>query len=191
MATSAPQEITQLLHAWSQGDEAALAELAPLVEQELRRIAQAYLGRERAEHSLQASDLINEAYLRLIRWEAAQWQNRAHFFGVAAQLMRRVLVDHARRRQQQKRGGAALRVSLTAADAVTNESSAELLALDEALNTLASFDPRKSHVVILKFFGGLSETEIAEVLQLSLRTVQREWNLARAWLFTELNPVGK
>ena len=192
MATSAPEEITQLLHAWSQGDEAALAELAPLVEQELRRIAQAYLGRERAAHSLQASDLVNEAYLRLIRWDAVQWQNRAHFFGIAAQLMRRVLVDHARRRQQQKRGGAAMRVSLTAADAVAHESnSAELLALDDALTTLARFDPRKSQLVTLKFFGGLSETEIAEVLQLSLRTVQREWNLARAWLFNELNPVGQ
>lgn len=187
MERAAPPEITQLLHAWSAGDEAAFAELALLVETELRRIAQAYLGRERAGHSLQASDLINEAYVRLIRWETAQWESRAHFFGVAAQLMRRVLVDHARRCQQQKRGGAALRLSLTAAETVAQESSADLLALDDALTTLASFDPRKSQLVTLKFFGGLSETEIATVTNLSLRTVQREWNLARAWLFNELN----
>lgn len=191
MEPSAPQEITELLHAWSLGDDTALAELAPMVEAELRRIAQAYLARERAHHSLQVSDLVNEAYVRLIRWEAAQWQNRAHFFGIAAQLMRRVLVDHARRRQQQKRGGAALRVSFTAAETVANQSSADLLALDDALTTLAEFDPRKSQVVTLKFFGGLSETEIAEVTQLSLRTVQREWNLARAWLYNELNHVEK
>jgi RNA polymerase sigma-70 factor (ECF subfamily) len=191
MQTPAPREITQLLHAWSQGDEAALATLAPLVEAELRRLAQAYLGRERAGHSLQASDLVNEAYVRLIDWEAAQWQNRAHFFGIAAQLMRRVLVDHARRRQQQKRGGAVMRVSLTDAEQQAREQSAELLALDDALTALDRFDPRKSQLVTLKFFGGLSETEIAEVTKLSLRTVQREWNLARAWLYSELNQTGK
>lgn len=187
METRAPHEITQLLHAWSEGDANALAELTPMVEAELRRLAKAYLGRERAGHSMQASDLVNEAYVRLIDWEAARWQSRAHFFGVAAQLMRRILVDHARRRQQQKRGGEALRVSLSNAENIGHENSARLLALDDALSTLASFDPRKSQLVILKFFGGLSETEITEVTKLSLRTVQREWNLARAWLYSELH----
>ena len=187
MPMPSSHEITGLLRAWKNGDDAALAELAPLVEAELHRLAKAYLRRERPGNSLQASDLVNEAYLRLIDWDAMQWQNRAHFFGIAAQLMRRILVDHARRRVQQKRGGEVLRVSFSQAANVAEDNSAGILAVDEALSTLASFDPQKSQIVVLKFFGGLSETEIAEVTQLSLRTVQREWNLARAWLFNELS----
>jgi RNA polymerase sigma-70 factor, ECF subfamily len=179
-------EVTQLLRAWSDGDAAALARLVPLVEAELHRLAQHYVASERAGNSLQVSDLVNEAYLRLIDWKAAQWQNRAHFFGVAAQLMRHILVDHARRRLQQKRGGEALRVSLTDAANVAQENSASLIALDDALTTLLSFDPRKCQIVELKFFGGLSEAEIVEIMKLPLRTVQREWNLARAWHYNEL-----
>lgn len=190
MQTPTSHEVTQLLRAWSAGDEAALAEIVPLVEAELRRIARRYLAHERAGHSLQASDLINEAYVRLINWEDVAWQNRAHFYGVAAQLMRRILVDHARRRLQQKRGGDALRVSLTAAEQMPEaEASASLLALDDALAELAKFDARKSRIVELKYFGGLSEAELVEVLQVPLRTVQREWNLARAWLYQTLNPA--
>jgi RNA polymerase sigma-70 factor, ECF subfamily len=187
MATSSPHEVTQLLLAWRDGDEAALAQLAPLVQTELHRLAERYLKRERAGHTLQATALVNEAYLRLIDAHSIQWQNRAHFFGLAAQVMRRVLVEHARQRQQLKRGGAALQVSLAEAEDVAQQRSARVLALDDALRTLAHFDQRKSRIVELKFFGGLSEEEIAEVLQLSLRTVQRDWNLARAWLYHELS----
>jgi RNA polymerase sigma-70 factor, ECF subfamily len=186
MQTPTAPEVTQLLRAWSAGDAAALAQLVPLVEAELHRLARHYLAGERAGLSLQASDLVNEAYLRLIDWQTAQWQNRAHFFGVAAQLMRRILVDHARRRLNQKRGGDVLRVSLTGAGNIAQENSASIIALDDALTTLASFDPRKCQIVELKFFGGLSEAEIVEVTKLPLRTVQREWNLARAWLYNEL-----
>src|SRR5262245_41348721 len=143
MQTPTSHEVTQLLRAWSEGDEAALAQLVPLVEAELHRLAQHYLAGERTGLSLQASDLVNEAYLRLIDWKVAQWQNRAHFFGVAAQLMRRILVDHARRRLQQKRGGDILRVSLADAENVVQENSASIMALDDALTTLSSFDPRK------------------------------------------------
>ena len=190
MNTPPTHEVTQLLHAWSNGNEAALADLAPLVEAELRRLARRSLARENVAHSLQASDLVNEAYLRLIDWKSARWENRAHFFGVAAQLMRRILVDHARHRQAEKHGGDALRISLTAAGGEPQHSGTEMLALDETLTTLAGFDERKCRVVELKFFAGLSETEIAEVMKLSLRTVQREWNLARAWLYHQLNQTG-
>lgn len=187
MAASSSHEVTQLLLAWRDGDEAALAQLAPLVQAELHRLAERYLRRERAGHTLQATALVNEAYLRLIDAHSIQWQNRAHFFGLAAQVMRRVLVEHARQRQQLKRGGAALQVSLAEAEAVAQQRSARVLALDDALRVLAHFDQRKSRIVELKFFGGLSEEEIAEVLQISLRTVQRDWNLARAWLYHELS----
>ncbi len=186
MATS-PHEVTQWLLAWGQGDEGALAQLVPLVETELHRLAELYLRRERPGHTLQPTALVNEAFVRLIDGGAVQWQNRAQFFGITAQVMRRILVDHARRRQQQKRGGAeALRVSLSQAENVAQEQSASVIALDDALAALEAFDPRKSRLVELKFFGGLSEEEIAEVLNLSLRTVQRDWNLARAWLYQEL-----
>ena len=185
--SSASHEVTQLLLAWNDGDQTALDKLAPLVGKELHRLAQHYLNYERPGHSLQAADLVNEAYLRLIDWQSVQWQNRAHFFGMAAHLMRRILVDHARRRHFQKRGGDAIRVSLTEVENIAQERVVEVIALDDALNTLAQFDQRKSRIVELRFFGGLSEAEIAEALKISLRTVQREWNLAQAWLYRELS----
>ena len=187
MTASSPHEVTELLLAWGKGDADALTRLIPHVEAELRRLARLYLSRERPGHSLQPTALVNEAFLHLIDGQAVEWQNRAHFFGVTAQLMRRILVAHARQRLQQKRGGAVLLVSLVEAEQVKDERSASVIALDDALATLATFDPRKSQIVELKFFGGLRETEIAEVLGLSLRTVQREWSLARAWLYNELN----
>jgi RNA polymerase sigma factor (TIGR02999 family) len=185
MATSS-HEVTQLLRAWGNGDERALARLAPLVEAELHRLAESFLRRERPGHTLQTTALVNEAYLRLIDDNAVEWQNRAHFFGIAAQLMRRILVDHARRRQKLKRGGGALRVSLAETEAFAQGPSADIIALDDAMMSLSEFDPRKSQIVELKFFGGLGEEAIAEVLKVSLRTVQREWSLARAWLYQEL-----
>ncbi|MEK7832112.1 MAG: sigma-70 family RNA polymerase sigma factor [Acidobacteriota bacterium] len=186
---SSTHEVTQLLQAWNKGDEAALAQLIPLVESELHRLAQAYMQRESSDNTLQPTALINEAWLRLIDWKNVEWQNRAHFFGVSAQIMRRVLVDHARRRKALKQGGEAMMVSLTQAGAVANEQTADVIALNEALNTLATFDERKSRIVELRFFGGLTEEEAAEVLKISLRTLQREWNLARAWLFRTLSPA--
>ena len=183
---SSSHEVTQLLRAWSEGDEAALARLAPLVDAELHRLAGTFMRRERPGHTLQATALINEAYVRLIDARAVEWQNRAHFYGIAAQLMRRILVDHARRRKKLKRGGDPLQVSLAAAENAAPAPSADIVALDEALSSLAKFDERKSRIVELKFFGGLEEEAIAEAMKLSLRTVQREWNLARAWLYNEL-----
>ena len=183
---SSSHEVTRLLRAWSNGDEAALAHLAPLVESELHRLAESFLRRERPGHTLQATALVNEAYLRLIDDTAVEWQGRTHFYGIAARMMRRILVDHARRRRKLKRGGEMLRVSLTAAEPVANEPSADIIELDEALSSLSQFDALKSQIVELKFFGGLGEEAIAEVLKISLRTVQREWNLARAWLYQEL-----
>lgn len=187
MASSPKHEVTQMLLAWNDGDENALERLIPYVEAELHRLAQYYLSRERPGHTLQATALVNEAFLRLIDSQSVQWQNRAHFFGITAQVMRRILVDHARRRRNQKRGGELLRVSLVEAENVAGGRDTSVIALDEALQLLAEFDQRKSRIVELKFFGGLSEEEIAEVLQVSLRTVQRDWNLARAWLFKELS----
>ncbi len=183
---SSQHEVTQLLLAWGEGDETALERLLPHVEAELHRLAQVYLSRERPGHTLQATALVNEAFVRLIDSQAARFQNRAHFFGAAAQLMRRILVEHARRRQQIKRGGDQLLVSLAEAENVGRMRSASLIALDDALDALAKFDPRKSRIVELKFFGGLTEEEIAEAMKLSLRTVQRDWNLARAWLYLQL-----
>jgi RNA polymerase sigma factor (TIGR02999 family) len=187
---SPPDEVTQMLLAWTDGDESALARLVPLVETELHRLAQAYLHRERFDHTLQTTALVNEAYLRLIDWKAVQWQNRAHFFGVAAQLMRRILVDHARRRRALVRGGDALRVSMAEAENAGVERGADVIALNDALDTLASFDERKSRIVELRFFGGLTEQETAEVMKISLRTLQREWSLARAWLFQNLGSAN-
>ena len=183
---SSLHEVTQLLRAWSNGDEAALARLTPLVDAELHRLATSFLRRERPGHTLQTTALVNEAYLRLIDDSAVEWQNRAHFYAIAAQLMRRILVDHARRRKKLKRGGGAFRVSLSQAENVAEEANADIIALDYALSSLSQFDARKSQIVELKFFGGLQEEAIAEVLKISLRTVQREWNLARAWLYQEL-----
>lgn len=186
MAVASTHEVTHLLVAWSAGDQEALAQLAPLVEAELERLAHAYMRRERAAHTLQTGALVNEAYLRLIDWQAVEWQNRAHFFGVAASLMRKVLVDYARRRGQEKRAGGLLRVSLTAVDVEPQPHDPDLVTLDDALRTLAAFDPRQSRIVELRFFGGLTEKEVAEVLRLSERTVRREWSLAQAWLYREL-----
>jgi len=183
---SAP-EVTQLLIAWSDGDDSALERLAPLVQTELQRIARHYLQAEQPGHLLQTTALVNEAWLRLIDWRNVSWQNRAHFFSVAAQLMRRVLVDEARERQALRRGGDALRVSLSAAAGVTDEQGVELLALDTALQELAALDARKCRIVELRFFGGLSVEETAEVLQVSQRTVLREWSFAQTWLFHELS----
>jgi len=173
--------MTQLLIDWSKGDRAALDQLMPLVHAELRRLAAHYMRRERPGHTLQTSALVNEAYLRLIDQKSVNWQSRAHFFGIAAQLIRQILIDHARKRQSAKRGGAQ-QVSLDETAVVSRERSVELLALDEALDRLAAFDPRKARIVELRFFGGLTEEETAEVMAVSLPTVQREWRAAKAWL---------
>lgn len=186
MNTPSTEQVTGILLAWGQGDEAALDKLMPLVYSELKRLAHHYLKGERAGHVLQTTDLVNEAYLRLIDSQSVQWQNRAHFFAIAAQLMRRVLVDAARKRNFQKRGGGALQVSLNEALPLGNQRGPDLVALDDALQTLAAFDPRKCKVVELRFFGGLSVKETAEVLQVSQDTVMRDWSLARAWLLNQL-----
>ena len=180
------QDVTELLRKWSGGDAAALEELTPLIYAELHRIAKNYLRRERQNHTLQTSALVNEAYVRLIDWKSAKWENRAHFFGVSAQLMRRILVDFARKRPKINKE-VARHVSLDEALTVTTEKDADLVALDEALNHLATFDERKAKIVELKFFGGLSVEETAEVLKISGVTVMREWSKAKAWLYRELN----
>jgi len=179
-------ELTELLMAWGEGDEDALARIAPLVHAELYRLAKHYMNRERPDHMLQTSALINEAYLRLIDWKAVRWQNRAHFFGVAAQMMRRILVDFARRRPRIAGNVEALPIELDEALTVTTEKDADLIALDEALKSLAEIDERKSRIVELRFFGGLSVDETAEVMKIAPITVMREWNKAKAWLFREL-----
>jgi RNA polymerase sigma factor (TIGR02999 family) len=185
MSEPESHEVTELLVAWSDGDEQALERLAPLVQAELHRLARRYMSRERGDHLLQTSALINEAYLRLIDWKSARWQNRAHFFGVAAQMMRRILVDFARRRPRAAEGEAR-HVSLDEALVVADVRQPDLVALDEALVALAELDGRKARVVELRFFGGLSVEETAEVLKLSPVTVIREWNKAKAWLYREL-----
>jgi len=191
MPTPSTQHVTQLLLAWSNGDPIALKKLVPLVERELHRLAQRYLNKERPGHTLQATALVNEAYLRLVDWKNVQWQNRAHFLGVSAQLMRRILVDHARRHQFLKRGGNAVKVSLEDQPVAAPERGTDLVALDDALQVLAAMDSRKSQIVELRFFGGLSIEETAEVLKISPRTVKREWSLAQAWLYCELNKRGE
>jgi len=186
--TPSSQEVTHWLVAWSQGDKAALNRLLPLVYAELHRMAQRYMGRENPGHTLQTTALIHEAYLRLIDQKETPWQNRAHFFGVAAQVMRHILVDYARARHNLKRGGEAEPVSLEEGAAVlSQEPAAELVALDEALDGLATVDQRKSRVVELRYFGGLSVEETAEVLHVSPITVMRDWSLAKAWLYRALN----
>jgi RNA polymerase sigma-70 factor (ECF subfamily) len=184
------QQVTQLLLAWGGGDQAAREELMPLVYGELRRLAHQCMGRERRGHTLQTSALINEAYLRLVDQRNIPWQSRAHFFGIAARLMRQILVDYARRRGYAKRGGDARRVSLDEALAVSEERAAEVVALDEALESLAEFDPRKARIVELRFFGGLSIEETAAVLGVSAGTVMRDWTLAKAWLRREMAGGG-
>ena len=180
--SSTRQEVTQLLGDWSRGDEGALEKLLPLVQPELHRLAHHYMSRERAGHTLQTTAIFNEAYLRLVENTQPPWQNRTHFVAATAQLMRRIMVDHARERQSLKRGGGALRVTLDEAAWVTETRSAELLALDEALESLAAQDPRKNQIVELRYFGGLTVAETAEFLKLSPRTVEREWTMAKAWL---------
>ena len=177
-----PSNVTQLLVNWGNGDQDALNQLLPLVNDELRRLARNCLRRERPGHTLQPTALVNEAYLRLINQQHVQWQNRAHFFGIAAQLMRRILVDHARRHAYAKRGGGAIQVSFDEGMAVTEAKAAELLAVHEALEKLTALDARKGHIVELRFFGGLNLDETAEVLNISSPTVQREWRAAKAWL---------
>jgi len=186
MAMPTPQDVSRLLIAWSDGDEEALEQLMPLVYEELHRLAHRHLGRERTGHTLQTTALVHEAYLRLIDQKEVRWQNRAHFFAVAAQMMRRILVDYARSRRFAKRGGGAPHITLDEALVVSNERAADIVALDEALNALAEFDERKSRLVELRFYGGLSIEETAEVLRVSPGTVMRDWTLAKAWLQREM-----
>jgi RNA polymerase sigma factor (TIGR02999 family) len=190
MPIAAPHEVTQLLLAWNEGDQTALERLIPLVHAELRRIARRYMRNERAGHTLQTSALINEAYLRLIDAQQVRWHNRAHFFGIAAQLMRRVLVDFARSRSYKKRGGGALQVSLDEAMVTSKERGEDLVALDEALSALSELDERKGRVVEMRFFGGLNEKEIAEALTVSQETVRRDWRLAKSWLRRRLSETS-
>jgi RNA polymerase sigma factor (TIGR02999 family) len=187
MATSSPQEVTQLLQAWSGGDRNALEKLIPVVQAELRRLAKRFLRNERPDHVLQTTALVNEAYLRLIDWKNVSWQNRAHFFGVSAQLMRRILVDMARSRPHLDGGREIHQVSFDEALEVSPKKDTDLLALDDALDALAEFDSRKTQIVELRFFGGLSVEETAEVLKIAPITVMREWNKAKAWLYRELS----
>jgi RNA polymerase sigma-70 factor, ECF subfamily len=184
------RQVTGLLLAWRKGDEDALNELIPLVHEELRRIARRCMAGERAGHSLQATALVNEAYLRLIDVQRVDWQNRAHFLAMTARLMRRILVDVARSRGYQKRGGGAVRVTFDAALVVTDEPGQDLVALDDALAALATVDERKARVIELRFFGGLSVEETASVLAVSVDTVMRDWKLAKAWLQRELRNEG-
>ena len=187
MASLPREEVTQLLLAWRQGEPLALEELIPVVHKELRRLAHRYMSGEREGHTLQTTALVNEAYLRLVDSRQVQWQNRAHFFAMAAQLMRRVLVDFARTRNYQKRGGDVLRVEFDEAWMGSTEGGGNLVvALDDALQELAKFDARKSQVVEMRFFAGLSATETAEVLKVSEDTVLRDWKLAKTWLLREL-----
>jgi RNA polymerase sigma factor (TIGR02999 family) len=178
-------EVSTLLHAWSGGDQSALDRLTPIVYEELRRLARRYLKREHTGHSLQTTALVNEAYMRLVDYKRMQWQDRAHFFAVSSQVMRRILVEHARRHNL-KRGGDVQHLSLEEAAMVGDDRGADLVALDDAMNALARQDPRKVQVVEMRFFGGLSVEETAEVLKVSPVTVMRDWSTARAWLYREL-----
>ena len=188
MKTPSPQEeVTQLLKDWSGGDEGAFGKLILLLQPELHRLAQHYMSRERAGHTLQTTALLNKAYLRIVDDPARNWQNRTHFIAATAQIMRRIMVDHARERRSLKRGGGSLKVSLDEVALVTESRSEELLALDEALERLAAQDPRKSQIVELRYFGGLTVEETAAFLKLSDRTVKREWRMAKAWLYAALS----
>ncbi len=187
MTDELQHEVTQILRQWNDGDADAPARLMPLVYDELRRRARAFLAKERGSHTLQPTALVHEAYLRLVDQTRINWQNRAHFFGLAANMMRRVLVDHARAHATGKRGGAARRLSIDDVQITLEQRAASLVALDEALEKLAEFDGRKVKIVEMRFFGGLTDEEIAEVLQISTRTVLRDWRSARLWLYRELN----
>jgi RNA polymerase sigma factor (TIGR02999 family) len=180
-------EVTQLLKAWGQGDDGALGRLIPLVQNELHRLARRYMSREQPDHTLQTTALVNEVYLRLVDMPQMSWQDRAHFFAISARMMRRILTDFARSRNYQKRGGTALHVSFDEALAVSQEQDAKIVAIDDALSQLAALDSRKSQVVELRFFGGLSEVEIAEVLKVSPETVRRDWRFAKSWLHRVLS----
>jgi RNA polymerase sigma factor (TIGR02999 family) len=186
-STPSPHEITQLLIDWGNGSQDAPEHLFPLVYEELRRLARRYMSRERPGHTLQTTAVIHEAYLRLIDQKHVQWQNRAHFFAIAAQMMRRILITHAQHHAYAKRGGGTLKVSLDEAAVLSPARAGELIALDDALKGLAVIDVRRSRVVELRFFGGLSNEEIAEVLKISPNTVTRDWNVARAWLYREMS----
>jgi RNA polymerase sigma-70 factor (ECF subfamily) len=186
MMTLETPDLTELLSNWQQGDQQALAKLTPLVYDELRRIAHRYVQRERNGHTLETTALVNEAYLRLAGQKRISWQNRSHFFAFTAQVMRHILIDHARRRRYAKHGGAVAQVPLAEADLMSHERASELVALDEALKELAQLDPRKSRVVELRYFGGLGLEETAEVLEVSVMTVRRDWRAAKAWLFRRM-----
>jgi RNA polymerase sigma factor (TIGR02999 family) len=188
--TPSPQHVTQLLNDWSGGDQSARDKLMPLVYDELHRLAHRYMKRESPGHTLQTSALVNEAFVKLVDQRNVHWQNRAHFFGIAAQMMRRILVDYARSRSTAKRGGGAAQISLDESLIVSNERNAEIVNVHEALERLAEFDARKSQIVELRFFGGLSIEETAEVLGVSPGTVMRDWTLAKAWLHRELGSDG-
>ena len=186
MPGQTPHEVTGLLNEWSRGNRAALDQLTPLVYDELRRLARRQMSRERAGHTLQTTALVNEAYLRLVEQQNVHWRDRAHFFALSAQLMRRILIDHARRRGYQKRGGGALRVTLDESAAMSEGRAAELVALDEALTDLAAHDALKGRIVELRYFGGMSVEEVAEVLGVAPVTVKRHWKAAKARLFHAL-----
>ncbi|MBK5299083.1 MAG: sigma-70 family RNA polymerase sigma factor [Vicinamibacteria bacterium] len=185
-----PRHVTDLLVAWRDGDSSALERLMPLVHAELRRLARRQMSRERDGHTLQTTALVNEAYMRLVDLSRVRWQDRGHFFAMAARLMRRILVDHARSRRYQKRGSGVCPVPLDEALGVANERGADLVALDDALETLATVDPRKAQVVEMRFFGGLSVAETAEALSVSMDTVMRDWRLAKLWLLRQLGAGG-
>src|SRR5436190_24169220 len=187
--SASPHRVTELLTRWSDGDDAALAELTPLVYEELRRLAHRQMGGERPDHTLQTTALVNEAYLRLAGESNPRWQNRAHFFAVAARAMRRILVSYARSQRSQKRGGGAFKIELDEAAILSPEQSQEIVDLHEALERLETLDSRKAQVVELKFFGGLNYEEIAEVLKIARMTVRRDWEFAKLWLYTELHNV--
>jgi len=191
LATPSPGAVTELLRAWSDGDDGALEQLLPLVEAQLRRLARGYMGRERPGHTLQTTALINEAFLRLTDARRVRWQDRAHFLGISARLMRRVLVDHARTRGYLKRGGGAQRVTLHEGLVTTPDPALDVVALDRALEALAKVDARKSRIVELRFFGGLTVEETAEVLHVSTDTVKRDWRLAKLLLLRELEGEGR
>ena len=189
MKVGSAEQVTQLLRSWSEGNQAALEKLTPLVYGELHRLAKGYMRGEREGHTLQTTALINEAFVRLIDWESVSWQNRAHFFGISAGLMRRILVDFARSHRSSKRGGEASRVTLDEA-LIAGGPNTDVVAVDEALKSLEALDARKGQVVELRFFGGLSTQETAEVMKISTRTVEREWSLAQAWLLRELSSAA-
>ena len=183
---SSQEQVTQLLVDWSNGDSTAVEKVIPLLEPELHRLAHYYMSRERAGHTLQTTALVNEAYLRFVEKPHPAWQNRPHFFAIAAKVMRRIMVEHARKRYSAKRGGGAVKVTLDETALVTEARAAELLALDEALEKLAAFDPRMSQIVEMRYFGGLTMEEIADVLKIHRNTVVRDWSAAKAWLHATL-----